>query len=68
VFVLDSHSTDGTQELARSAGATVVEHTFRNYSDQKNWGIDNLPWQGEWIFIIDADERIITPPLLAGRS
>lgn len=62
VFVLDSHSTDGTQELARAAGAHVVEHAFVNYSDQKNWGLDNLPWQGDWIFIIDADERI-TPAL-----
>ena len=62
VFVLDSHSTDGTQELARQAGATVVEHTFVNYSDQKNWGIDNLPFTGDWIFILDADERI--PPAL----
>src|SRR2546421_3190799 len=62
VFVLDSHSTDGTQELARQAGATVVEHTFVNYSDQKNWGLDNLPFTGDWVFILDADERI-TPAL-----
>lgn len=62
VFVLDSHSTDGTQDLARQAGATVVEHTFVNYSNQKNWGLDNLPWRGEWIMILDADERV-TPPL-----
>lgn len=62
VFVLDSHSTDGTQDLARAAGATVVEHTFVNYSSQKNWGLDNLPWRGEWIMILDADERV-TPSL-----
>jgi len=62
VFVLDSFSTDGTQELARRAGANVIEHEFVNYSAQKNWGLDNLPFQGEWIFILDADERI-TPAL-----
>lgn len=62
VFVLDSFSTDGTQDLARQAGATVVEHPFENYSKQKNWALDNLPWTGEWIFILDADERI-TPRL-----
>jgi glycosyltransferase involved in cell wall biosynthesis len=62
VFVLDSFSTDGTQQLAREAGATVVEHEFKNYSDQKNWGLDNLPLTGEWVFILDADERI-TPEL-----
>jgi glycosyltransferase involved in cell wall biosynthesis len=62
VFVLDSFSTDGTQDLARQAGATVVEHVFENYSGQKNWGLDNLPFRGSWVFILDADERI-TPAL-----
>ncbi|MGE3107847.1 MAG: glycosyltransferase family 2 protein [Phycisphaerales bacterium] len=62
VYVLDSFSTDGTQELARNAGATVVEHPFENYSRQKNWGLDHLPFRGKWIFILDADERI-TPEL-----
>lgn len=72
VFVLDSFSTDGTQELARAAGATVIEHAFENYSRQKNWGLDNIPFRGRWLFILDADERI-TPSLreelrtLAGR-
>jgi glycosyltransferase involved in cell wall biosynthesis len=62
VFVLDSFSTDGTQKLAREAGAHVVEHTFVHYAAQKNWGLDNLPFTGDWIFILDADERI-TPAL-----
>lgn len=62
VYVLDSHSKDDTQELARAAGATVVEHTFVNYAAQKNWGLDNLPFTADWVFILDADERI-TPRL-----
>lgn len=62
VFVLDSCSKDGTQEIARAAGAHVVEQKFLGYARQKNWGLDNLPWKGEWVFILDADERI-TPAL-----
>lgn len=62
VFVLDSLSSDGTQELARQAGATVVEHAFEGYARQKNWAMDHLPFQGQWLFILDADERI-TPAL-----
>ena len=62
VYVLDSLSTDGTQEIAREAGAKVYEHKFENYSRQKNWGLDNLPFEGDWIFILDADERV-TPAL-----
>jgi glycosyltransferase involved in cell wall biosynthesis len=62
VFVLDSFSTDGTAELARAAGATVVEHTFVDYASQKNWGLEHLPFSAEWVFILDADERL-TPAL-----
>jgi glycosyltransferase involved in cell wall biosynthesis len=64
VYVLDSISKDNTQELARAAGATVVERKFTGYASQKNWGLDNLPMTGEWVFILDADERI-TPVLRA---
>ncbi|HRK30561.1 MAG TPA: glycosyltransferase family 2 protein [Tepidisphaeraceae bacterium] len=63
VYVLDSFSKDGTQQIARDAGATVIEHEFVNYSAQKNWGIANLPFEGDWIFILDADERL-TPSLV----
>jgi glycosyltransferase involved in cell wall biosynthesis len=62
VFVLDSFSTDGTQQLARQAGATVIEHEFVSYSQQKNWGLDHVPHPTQWVFILDADERI-TPTL-----
>ena len=62
VFVLDSCSTDGTQQIARDAGATVIEQKFLGYARQKNWGLENLPFTGDWVFILDADERI-TPQL-----
>jgi len=62
VVVLDSCSTDGTQELARKAGARVVEHPWEGYAKQKNWGLDNLGFTADWVFILDADERI-TPEL-----
>jgi glycosyltransferase involved in cell wall biosynthesis len=58
VFVLDSCSTDGTQRRAREAGATVVEHPFEGYARQKNWGLQHLPLDSEWVFILDADERL----------
>ncbi len=58
VFVLDSHSTDDTQELAREAGAQVFENKFVSYAQQKNWGLENLPLTGDWVYILDADELI----------
>src|SRR6266496_794370 len=62
VFVIDARSSDGTQELARQGGATVMQFEGRGYASQKNWGLQNLPFRGEWVFILDADERI-TPAL-----
>jgi glycosyltransferase involved in cell wall biosynthesis len=56
VLVLDSGSTDGTAALAESAGARVVVTDWPGYGAQNNRGIDLA--QGDWIFSLDADERI----------
>ncbi|TME29781.1 MAG: glycosyltransferase family 2 protein [Chloroflexi bacterium] len=57
VFVVDSFSRDRTVEVARSSGATVVQHAFESYSRQKNWALDTLPFRNDWVLILDADER-----------
>ena len=56
IFVVDSFSEDGTVELARSFGATVVQHEFEHYGAQRNWAIDNLPISKPWQLHLDADE------------
>ncbi|HEX2675883.1 MAG TPA: glycosyltransferase family 2 protein [Polyangiales bacterium] len=59
VFVVDSGSTDGTQEIAQSLGAHVTFHAWENnYARQLNWGIDNLPIDADWILRLDADEWV----------
>jgi glycosyltransferase involved in cell wall biosynthesis len=62
IFVIDSGSTDRSQEIALRYGATVLEHPFRNYSDQFNWALDHIPAKAHWIFRLDADE-FLTPDL-----
>ena len=64
VFVVDAFSTDGTVEIARAAGAHVVQHEFVNYARQFQWALDNLPIETEWVMRLDADEAI-TPELAA---
>jgi glycosyltransferase involved in cell wall biosynthesis len=64
VVVLDSGSTDDTRHRARQAGATVVEHAWEGYAAQKNWGLEHLPVSGDWVLILDADERV-TPALVS---
>jgi glycosyltransferase involved in cell wall biosynthesis len=63
VVVVDSSSTDGTQELARSAGARVVDFRWNGkFPKKKNWALENIAWKNEWVLVLDADERI-TPEL-----
>ena len=65
VFVVDSNSEDDTAEIARAAGATVVNFTWnRQYPKKKQWGMENLPAQTDWLLYLDADERL-TPELIA---
>jgi hypothetical protein len=28
------------------------------FPKKKNWALENVPWKHEWVFILDADERI----------
>lgn len=65
--VVDSGSTDRTVEIARTAGAEVVENKWVNYATQMNWGLDQLPADTEWVMRLDADE-LVTPDLAAEIS
>lgn len=58
IYVVDSYSTDGTQEIARRLGATVVEHDYVNQAQQMQWAINNLELDTEWVMRMDADEYL----------
>ena len=63
IVVVDSGSTDGTQVIAEAAGARVIQFAWNGkLPRKKNWALENVPWQHQWVLIIDADERI-TPEL-----
>jgi len=59
VFVVDSGSTDRTREIAEGLGATVVDRSWLGFAKQKNWAIDELEWESDWVFILDADESVM---------
>ena len=56
IFVLDSFSTDNTVEIASQAGCSVVQNAFVDYAKQRNFAIEQLPIESEWILFLDADE------------
>ncbi|HUA13895.1 MAG TPA: glycosyltransferase family 2 protein [Verrucomicrobiae bacterium] len=63
VYVIDSQSTDATPEIARSFGAKVVQfHYAGGWPKKRQWAIDTLPLEFDWVLLIDADEAL-TPEL-----
>ena len=57
VVVVDMMSDDKTQEIAKEMGAKVYEHKREGYVEPaRNFAIQKA--LGEWILILDADERI----------
>jgi glycosyltransferase involved in cell wall biosynthesis len=62
IYVMDSFSTDGTVDLIREKfpRVRIEQREYLGAASQKNYAIDRAAH--DWIFIIDADERI-TPKL-----
>lgn len=55
LIVVDSGSIDGTQDIARQAGAKVIETTdWPGFGLQKQRGLDAA--HGVWVLCLDADE------------
>lgn len=60
VMVVDSFSSDETVTLAEPIATRVLQRKFTYHAEQKNWAIPQAAH--EWVFILDADERV-TPAL-----
>ncbi|QDY70483.1 glycosyltransferase family 2 protein [Qingshengfaniella alkalisoli] len=60
IVVLDSFSTDRTVEIARAAGARVVQRVFDNEPNQRNFGMKEIAFKHAWVYIPDADEICTT--------
>jgi glycosyltransferase involved in cell wall biosynthesis len=58
VHVFDSCSTDRTAEIALAAGAHLAARPFDNYAAQRNAALAGIAFKHEWVFILDADERL----------
>ena len=59
VLVVDSGSTDGTQEVASDLGAEVLEFKWDGkFPKKRNWTLHNYDFKTEWVLFLDADEFI----------
>lgn len=55
IIVCDNNSTDGTAEIARAAGATVVFEPVNQISRARNRGAEAAT--GAWLIFVDADSH-----------
>jgi glycosyltransferase involved in cell wall biosynthesis len=71
IHIYDSGSADETVAIANGFGAKVTERSYPGCSlafggdeaAHRNWGLQNIAFKHEWVFVLDADERV-TPGLL----
>ncbi|BAZ37818.1 glycosyl transferase family protein [Calothrix sp. NIES-4101] len=64
IIVVDSCSSDRTVEIASRYPVRVVKHAFESHGRQRTWMLENIAPKYEWVYILEADERM-TPELLA---
>ncbi|MBX7172895.1 MAG: glycosyltransferase family 2 protein [Pyrinomonadaceae bacterium] len=60
IVIVDSYSADKTAEIAEKYTDKVFQHEFKGYKDKHEFADSQTT--GDWIFWIDADERV-TPEL-----
>lgn len=67
IIVYDTGSVDRTVEIARAAGAKVIEGYWDDsFSRARNAALENAT--GEWVLSLDADENLLADPgLLRGQ-
>ena len=56
IVIVDSESTDATREVAAQCGARVVINSWPGFAAQKQFAVEQA--SHEWIFSLDADERV----------
>ena len=56
VVVVDSGSTDGTQQIVSATGARLLETNWEGYGPNKNKGVAMAKYN--WILSIDSDEIV----------
>jgi len=56
IILVDSGSTDGTADLAKSFGAKVISQTWLGQSAQKQVALDHCTMP--WVLMLDCDEEL----------
>jgi glycosyltransferase involved in cell wall biosynthesis/thioredoxin-like negative regulator of GroEL len=67
IVIVDTGSRDSTIEIARSFGATVIEHPWRDsFAEARNVSFEAA--HGDWLMYLDADEVLVAEDASLLRS
>jgi glycosyltransferase involved in cell wall biosynthesis len=59
IVVVDSGSTDNTEQIARSYGADFISFNWNGmFPKKRNWYLRNYKPTTEWVLFLDADEYL----------
>lgn len=59
VLVVDSHSTDGTCQIAVERGVRLIQFEWAGgFPKKRNWVLRTVPLASEWVLFLDADEEV----------
>lgn len=59
IIVIDSSSTDRTPDIAKQYDVDFVNFEWNGkFPKKRNWALQNLSIQNEWVFFLDADEYL----------
>lgn len=56
ILVVDSFSTDSTEEICKHYNVRFLKHAFEGHIQQKNWALENASY--EHVLSLDADEAL----------
>lgn len=58
IYVVDSYSVDQTVEIAKQYTQNILQNHWVSFAQQRQWAIENINLRTEWVFFLDADERL----------
>ena len=58
IHIIDSGSSDATVEIASKFNCKIIEKSFSNFADQRNFAIEKCELKYKWILHLDADEVV----------
>ena len=63
MVVIDTGSSDGTPEKARTLGCKVAEHKWLNFGHNRTLSLEAAKGltECEWALVLDADMKLVCP-------